>query len=170
MSLSACAAGRGDHPAGPATNWNAPLIDGITEPSVAAAQELVRFKVVAPGFGAPVSIQVDDPSRMPESERSVAFVFHLATYGTVVVEEGEQGGWTLARMRERASEPVSQGSSSTAGPYVYPFEMVPVRQTDGLLAKSGGAGSIMWIENNMLFNIFGPSITPEQVQALAAQL
>jgi len=173
MSVSACIAGGGDRPAAPATNWNAPLADGITVPSVAAAQALVRFRVIAPAFGAPALIQVDDPALgMPESERTVAFVFHLAGYGIVVVEESEQGGWTLARFRDRANTPVAQGPSPS-GPNVYPFQMVPVRQTEGLLARSGGEGSItsiMWIEKSTLFRILGPSITPEQVQALAAQL
>jgi hypothetical protein len=171
ISLSACGVASGDEPASPKTNWDAPLIDGVSQPSVAAAQGLVRFKIVSPAIGTPALIQVDSPAQMPENERTVAFVFHTAAYGTVVVEESEQGDWTLDRFRARASAPVAQAgnASSTPGPGLHPFQMVPVRKTSGLLATSGEVGSIMWIENGVLFRILGPSVTTEQVQKLAAQ-
>lgn len=170
LTMIGCGTARGEELTKPEVNWEAPLIDGVSQPSVAAAQSLVRFKVVAPAFGTPALIQVDDPARMPESQRTVAFVFHTAD-GTVVVEESAQGGWTVARLKERANTPIVQAASSSApsGVAVRPFRMVPARQTEALLGNSGSLG-IMWIEDGTLFQMFGPSVTPAQLQSLVVKL
>jgi len=95
----------GSEEGGPPINWESPLSDGVELPSTAAAQILLTFNAVAPRFGEPVLIQVDDPSLVSPAEATLAFVFHLESYGTVLVEERAQGDWTVDQMKARADDP-----------------------------------------------------------------
>jgi hypothetical protein len=161
---------------GPPINWDAPLMDGITEPSLQPVQAVVPFALVQPAFGTPDLIQVDDPSGVPADELTVAFVYHLASYGTVNVEEREPGYWTLDQMQQRADEPIptAQGATDTPTPgstaSIDPFTMVPVRGTMGLLVQGQGLGRIIWNEGGTQFDITGPTLTPDQTLELAATL
>jgi hypothetical protein len=155
-----------DRPAEPATNWSAPLTDGVSVPTIIAAQRLVSFRVISPSFGGtPSLIQVDDPNQMQVNQRSVAMVFRLPDYGTVDVRESSAAGWTIEREKQRANEPVLQPGASPAK--AYPFKMVAVKTTSGLLSASGERATLQWIDGNTLFYIFGPNLTASQVEALA---
>jgi hypothetical protein len=106
----------------------------------------------------PALIQVDDPAQVPVDDRTVAFVYQLPAAGTVVVEE-RNAHLTLTELRRRADAP---GVPADA------FQMVPVRATRGLLVSGNGIGGLLWVEGGVLFDITGPSVSPSQVQALAA--
>jgi hypothetical protein len=127
--------------------------------SVTQAARYVHFKVREPRFASrPALIQVEDPAQVPVDDRTVAFVYHLPAAGTVVVEE-RSAHLTLAELRRRADAP---------GVPVDAFQMVPVRATEGLLVSGNGIGGLLWIEGGVLFDITGPSVSPSQVQSLAA--
>ena len=48
--------------------------------------------------------------------------------------------------------------------------MVPLGNGQALLASQGGIGAEVWVQDGVLFSIDGPTITPDQVQALSTQV
>jgi hypothetical protein len=49
--------------------------------------------------------------------------------------------------------------------------MVALGSEDGLLVSNGEIGRVMWIDTNgVLIDVSGPSVTPDQVLALASDI
>jgi hypothetical protein len=143
----------------PPSNWEVPLHGGRIVASAKQAAHYVHFTVHQPRLAIrPALIQVEDPAQVPAEERTVAFVYHLPASGTILVEE-RSAHLTLADLRRRADAP---GVAKDA------FQMVSVRSTQGLLVSGNSIGRLLWIQGGVLFDIIGPSVSPSQVQALAA--
>lgn len=171
--VTGCSGAGGDRPPSPSrgaeghdlgeppVNWDSPLLDGVNLSSLQAAQPNLPFTPVAPRFGAPDVIQIDDPAQVQPTDQTLALVFHLQDYGTVLVEERSPGDWSLAQMQARADDPSAPPDA---------FQMVPVRNTSGLLIQGDGVGRVIWIEKGILFDITGPAVAPQQVLKLAEGL
>jgi hypothetical protein len=156
LVLAACA--KTPHE-GPPINWDAPFGSAAPSyPNADSADKALPFKVVVPAWGTPDLIQtIPEAALAGPSDQVVALVYHLKNEGTVNVEESLPGSWSLDRMIQTASD--------HAG-----FQMVPLRRTQGMLVEGNGVGRIMWIENGLMFDITGPSVTTDQVLALAEKL
>lgn len=145
----------------PPINWETPYRAGIMVASPSEAETHVDFHVRAPAFGRdPERIQVSDPDQVARQERSVAMVFSLPRFGQVVVKQ-QLPHLTLDDLRRRADSPDAPADA---------FRMVSVRGTEGLLVSWEGVGRLTWIEGGVLFDILGRTISPDQVQELAAQI
>jgi hypothetical protein len=173
----------GEIESGPEINWEKPFRDGPTFVSLAAVDEVLPFKVLKPAFGIPDLIQTIPPAALETpDQQQVALVYHLPDEGTVVLEESLPAEMTLEGLKQiaaahtgetaevgQATESATESSTPTMGP-VPAFQIVPVRGTEGLLVQGNGVGRIMWVESGLLFDLTGPTISPDQVLALAEKI
>jgi len=165
--LAACGRGAaGDRPppaakrGRPLSNWEVPLHGGRIVASAMQAARYVHFLVHEPQFASrPALIQVDDPAQVPVDDRTGRV--RLPPSGR---RNGRRRGAQRAPHADRAA--AARGRSRRArrrlpdGP--------GARATQGLLVSGNGIGGLLWIEGGVLFDITGPSVSPSQVQALAA--
>ena len=161
--------GSADGVAGPPVDWERPFGEtGPTFPTPADANAVLPFSVVIPDLPRPDLIQTLPPTAVARKEQVVALVYHLPEAGIVVVEESLPGDRSLGWMREtvagHANDPVDDPTAPPA------FQMVEIRDTEGMLVQGNGVGRIIWIEDGVLFDISGPTVTPEQVLAIAQKV
>ena len=157
---------------GPPIDWDHPL-GGPDFPSVGAAQDVVAFSIVTPRWGTPDMVEtLPDPANVPPEVQIVALIFHLPEEGTVVVREQPQGMDSVDHLRRRADTDFgSIGREPSPAPGTPdPFQLVPLRGTYGLLIQGNGIGRIIWLERGLKFDITGPTVSPDQVLALARGL
>jgi hypothetical protein len=161
-----------NEPSGPLPiNWETPFYHGRILSSVPEAQLLVSFKIKVPNFGAqPTLIQVEDPTSVELTDRTLVFVYKLNGYGIVnVLEDARQQAIQTETDIQR------QADSPPAGTAPGEFRAVRVRTTKGLLV-SGRMGSnpngrsLLFIEDGVHFTISGPTLTTSDVEALANML
>lgn len=155
---------------GPPIDWNHPL-GGSDFPSVAAAQKVIPFTIVTPRWGQPDVVETLDPAN-PAEVQIVALIFHLPEEGSVVVEEQLQGMDSVDHLRQLAETNYgSVGHEPSPSPGTPdPVQLVPLRGTYGLLIQGNGIGRIIWLEGGLKFDITGPTVSPDQVLALAEAL
>ena len=101
-------------------------------------------------------------------EKSVALVYQFPEEGTVLIQESLPGDWSIAQMRETVEAHANEPDGDPTAPRA--FQMVGVRSTEGLLVQAHNVGRIMWIEDGILFDITGPTISPDQVLAIAEKV
>lgn len=157
---------------GPPIDWTHPL-GGLDFPSVAAAQDVIAFHIVTPRWGQPDVVEtLADPTKMPPEMQVVALVFHLPEEGTVLLREQPQGDDSLDHLKQAADTNFgSVGREPSSGPGTPdPVQLVPLRGTYGLLIQGNGIGRIIWLEGGLKFDITGPTVSPDQVLALAEAL
>lgn len=157
---------------GPPIDWTHPL-GGPDFPSVAAAQKLIPFNIVTPRWGQPDVVEtLPDQANVPPEAQIVALIFHLPEEGTVVVREQPQGIDSVDHLRQLADTDYgSVGRTPSPSPGTPdPFQLVPLRGTYGLLIQGNGIGRIIWLEGGLKFDITGPTVSPDQVLALAEGL
>jgi hypothetical protein len=175
------AASQEEHaPLRPSIEWERPF--GKSGPEFAGAASVnavLPFKMRMPSFGQPDLIQTIPPDAVPASEQVVALVFHLTEEGTILLKEQLPGEMSLKAFETIASAHAGEPADSddptdrtkhivSPGAEVAPaYQIVEVRGTSGLLVQGYGIGRIIWIEDGILFDMTGPSVTPTQVLALA---
>lgn len=155
--------------AGPPIDWEQPFSNlGVTFPTVEEANAVLPFKIVVPNLPGPDLIRTISPEVAAMRDRVVALVYHLPAPGTVWVAESLPGGknveWLKKFVAARANDPWRDPEAPPA------YQMVPLRGTEGMLVKGNGVGRIIWIENGILFDITGPTVSPEQVMAIAQEI
>jgi hypothetical protein len=156
----------------PPIDWSHPL-GGPDFPSVAAAQEVTAFEIVVPRWGKPDVVEtVPDPADQPPEMQLVALIFHLPEEGTVVVWEQPQGTDSVDHLKQLADTNYgSVGREPSPGPGTPdPVQLVPLRGTYGLLIQGNGIGRVIWLEGGLKFDITGPTVSSDQVLALAEAL
>ncbi len=155
---------------GPAIQWDAPFgSDAPTFTNTADAASGLPFKPEEPSWGKPSSIQTIPESMLSsKADQQIAFIYDLPDEGKVLVEESLPGDYSIDVFAQMvADHPASSADSTGSQPEVPPFQLVEVRGTKGLLVQANGIGRVMWIEDGLLFDIFGESVTPDQVLRLA---
>jgi hypothetical protein len=154
---------------GPPIDWERPFHEtGPTFATPVEANAVLPFKVVVPSLPGPNLIQTLPPASVPKDEQVVALVYHFPGAGTVVIQESLPGdkdlGWLRETVAAHADEPVDDPAAPQA------FRIVDIRKTEGMLIQGNGVGRIVWIEDGLLFDITGPTVTPEQVLAIAERV
>lgn len=112
-------------------------------------------------------IQVDDPSSVEAEARVVAFVYDLGGDGLVNVEE-QQAPSSMAENLVGRADPYGATPSPAAS--AARFEIVPLGDLKALLISQGGVGAEVWVQGGVLYQVTGPSITPDRAQALAKEV
>lgn len=184
LFASGCASTKGRQPSNGATeektaeayevpiDWEHPL-GGPQFMSASAAQPTVPFQIVVPKWGHPDVVEtLPNVANVPAPAFVLAMVFHLPEEGTVLLREQLQNMDSLEHLKELADTnfgSLSREPSPSPG-VPDPVQLVPLRGTEGLLVQAHGVGRIVWLENGIRFDITGPTVTPDQVVALAEAL
>lgn len=158
-------------PGVPATNWDAPQVDGVaTTAKDAPGRGRLSFTPRVPNFAASLTlVQVTDPAREPSAaHRSVTYVYSFKGDAgfpgdaRVRVEE-KPTDLTDADLKELAQNPPGRPES---------FRIVTVGQHVALLVQDDAAavGRVMFIVNGVMYDVAGPALSPAQAIRLAARL
>ena len=152
---------------GPPIDWSHPLKDGVSLTGPAAAANKVSFNAVDPGIGTPTLVQMDDPTQVDPSTETVAYVYSLPSIGTINVEERPAAQGMADNLVARANAFDAEPSPDPSEPQ---FQMVQLGSGQALLVTQGGVGAITWVQGGILFSVTGPTVSPDDVQNLAAEV
>lgn len=168
------------HDSGRYIDWETPFgADAPSFESVAEAQLEVPFEIVSSpaSWGNPKLIQIVPPSSISDpADEQLAMVFDLADEGPILLEEKLAGEYSLDVLKQLAeahsTDPAvsSDYPTPTQGPFLPAFQIIALRGTQGLLIQGNGIGRVMWVEDGVLFDIKGKTVSPDQVVNLAESL
>ena len=193
LAMASCAAPAPTPPSGEATtgafskgacarmggigiqNWDNPAA-GDQVASMALAKPLLAFEPRMPnGLGDPVKLLVTPPVTMAtKAQRGLTMIFDQDPYGKFLFTQGLwQGPPDFARfVQDTASG--NLGSGVVVGGDKLPCGPTSAATTIRgslpalLLNKPDGSdNSILWVENNIRYDVIGPDVTRDQVLQIA---
>ena len=136
-------------PAPPSIDWDHPIV-GVTVASSSEAYGHLSFTPTLPvKMGAPLRIMVDD-AHSNRAGRQIAWVFQHPIYGRFVLTE------SITTFTQASLDALSDCTKSTGG-CQGTWTRLPLNHgRHGLLITGGPTTGILWIENGVTFDVYGP--------------
>lgn len=141
-------------------DWDRPLQGGKVLASAADASSSIAFTPVVPKFSTSPHVIEVDQGGLTVDQRAIAFAYDMPTLGKVVMVE-RKAPYSQDTL-------LGMASNNSFGPGAY--QVVSARGSKALLIQGRGIGRLQWIEQGLLFDLYGESISPAAVQQLAAQV
>jgi hypothetical protein len=148
-----------------AVDWDHPRNFIVVPPSSEPADVAeLPFTPLAPSIGSQAwQVVVSDPSRLPENERAVQWIYHMPQGsdfpgdGRLIIEESLAAPLTPELLQQMVAE----------NPYPGEYTALQIGDHPALLIKGGGVGRVILLHGDIRIDITGPRVTPQAVQKFA---
>ncbi len=151
----------------PLLDWNHPLGNAPSEPSIAAAQASLPFTIQLPqDLGDPISVFANAPPNLPDGA-AVALVYDTKAYGRVVVlEQLPDVPDPASRLKSYQTAVSYNGQPDVHGTatLVTIHGDVPALITT---SEDKSMSDISWVENEVETFVRGPSLTADEATTIA---
>ena len=138
---------------GPLPDWVDPLVNGVNVSGVDEAVSLLGFEPRLPAeLGNPVRLLITDPESAGMASRDFAAVYDHSTYGRFWIIE-RVSEMSKAELRSWAECDPAAGCEGT-------WTLVTVGEgIEGILIEGPIATSVVWLVNDVRFDVVGPADT-----------
>lgn len=158
---------------GPSINWDNPMggTGIITDFAHAQASGGLPFSPVRPNFDAPpVRVSVSDPAEtLPSETHFLTAVYKFPAGSPGFGEDGRV--LVMERDTTLTSDDLKQVLADPPGP-ASGFQLIDLQGVPGLLITNAdkSIGRVEFIRDGVMFDVTGPSLSPDTAQTLAGRI